>query len=199
MYNDIYKTKKMKQHSNNKYNNYLFKTINSILICGLFFIISLILIKSNDKIKTKFYHYVYDTNISFASINNWYTKIFGSPIPFKNLIKDTTQPVFDEKLNYSNNEQYLDGVKLIVDDNYLIPILETGMVTFVGEKEGYGNTIIIEQVDGVSLWYGNLDKENVKLYDYVEKGSLLGEVKGNTLYLVYKKDGNVLNYEDYLK
>ena len=73
------------------------------------------------------------------------------------------------------------------------------MVTFVGEKENYGNTIIIEQVDGVSLWYSNIDKENVKLYDYVEKGSLLGEVKGNTLYLVYKKDDNVLNYEDYLK
>ena len=199
MYNDIYKTKKKKQQSNSKHNNYLFKTINSILICGLFLIISLILIKSNDKIKTKFYHYVYDTNISFAGINNWYTKTFGSPIPFKNFIKDTTKTVFDEKLNYSNKEQYLDGVRLTVDDNYLIPALETGMVTFVGEKENYGNTIIIEQVDGVSLWYGNIDKENVKLYDYVEKGSLLGEVKGNTLYLVYKKDDNVLNYEDYLK
>ena len=53
MYNDIYKTKKKKQQSNSKHNNYLFKTINSILICGLFLIISLILIKSNDKIKTK--------------------------------------------------------------------------------------------------------------------------------------------------
>ena len=39
---------------------------------------------------------------------------------------------------------------------------------------------------------------NVKLYDYVTKGSLLGEID-EYLYLVYKKDGNILNYEEYLK
>ena len=197
MYKDIYKLKKKKQSSNK--NNYLFKTINSILICSLFLIINLILIRSNNSIKNKFYHYVYESNISFANINNWYTKIFGSPIPFKNLVKDTTKTVFNEKLKYSAKEAYLDGVKLTVEDNYLIPVLETGMVTYIGQKEGYGNTIIIEQVDGLSLWYGNIDKENVKIYDYIEKGALLGEGKSNTLYLVYKKDGNVLNYNDYLK
>lgn len=200
MYNDIYKVKKRRKKKvvNTKKHNYLFHTINSILICGLMLIISLILIKSNDKFKAKFYHYVYDTNISFASINNWYTKTFGSPIPFKNLIKENITTVFEEKLKYTDQSIYLDGVSLTVDDNYLVPVLETGMVVFIGEKEGYGNTIIIEQVDGIDVWYGNIDKESVKLYDYVEKGSLLGEVN-NTLYLVYKKDGNVLDYKDYLE
>ena len=39
---------------------------------------------------------------------------------------------------------------------------------------------------------------DLKLYDYVQKGTLLGEVD-KYLYLVYKKDGNILNYEEYLK
>ena len=70
------------------------------------------------------------------------------------------------------------------------------MVIFVGEKENYGNTVIIEQVNGVEVWYSNI-KSSVKIYDYIEKGSLIGEADG-TLYLVFKKDGNILNYEDYI-
>ena len=39
---------------------------------------------------------------------------------------------------------------------------------------------------------------NLKLYDYVKRGELLGEVD-NTLYLVYRKNGKSLNYEEYIK
>ena len=70
------------------------------------------------------------------------------------------------------------------------------MVVFVGEKEKYGSTVIIQQIDGTDLWYSNLESVNVKLYDYVEKGSLLGDVVDDSLVLVLKKDGKVLNYED---
>ena len=49
------------------------------------------------------------------------------------------------------------------------------------------------------MWYGNIKTVNVKLYDYVEKGSMIGEVSDDTLYLVYAKDNKFLNYEDYLK
>ena len=38
---------------------------------------------------------------------------------------------------------------------------------------------------------------NYKLYDYVKKGDVLGTSNKN-LYLVFKKDGKVLNYEKYL-
>ena len=69
---------------------------------------------------------------------------------------------------------------------------------FIGPKEEYDNVIIIQRIDGIDEWYGNISNVNVKLYDYVKKGSLLGEVY-DYLYLVYKKDGNVLNYEEYLK
>ena len=85
-----------------------------------------------------------------------------------------------------------------MDKNYLIPINESGIIVFIGEKEGYGNVVIVQRVDGVDEWYGNISNVNVKLYDYVKKGDLLGDTS-DILYLVYKKDGNVLNYEEYFK
>ena len=80
----------------------------------------------------------------------------------------------------------------------MIPALESGVVVFLGEKEEYGTTIIIEQINGVEVFYSNVNAVNLKLYDYVEKGKLIGEVKGNKLYLVFSKDGKYLNYKDYI-
>jgi D-alanyl-D-alanine carboxypeptidase (penicillin-binding protein 5/6) len=50
-----------------------------------------------------------------------------------------------------------------------------------------------------AIEYGNLDDINVKLYDYVKKGDLLGTVKDNSLYLMFEKDGNVIDYKKYIK
>ena len=109
-----------------------------------------------------------------------------------------TEKVFNEKLKYSSSSVYLDGVKLEVTSNYLVPSLREGMVVFIGNKEGYGNTVIIEDLDGIYNWYGNIDNTSLKLYDYVDKGTLVGEVN-NTLYLVFSKGDKYLNYEEYLK
>ena len=101
-------------------------------------------------------------------------------------------------LTYKNKEKYEEGVKLTVDKNYLVPVNESGIVVFIGEKEKYGNTVIIQRVDGIDEWYGNIENTNLKLYDYIKKGTLLGEVN-DYFYLVYKKNGKALNYEDYIK
>ena len=80
----------------------------------------------------------------------------------------------------------------------MIPTLESGVIVFIGEKEEYGKTIIIEQINGIEVFYANIEPINLKLYDYIEKGSLLGEAKNNKLYLVFSKDGKYLNYKDYI-
>ena len=185
--------KKNKKTNKNRSSRYGF--ISKLLITIILTLITLILLKSNNKLKTFFYNKVYDNNISFATINKWYENHFGSSIPFKELVEKDTKAVFNNKLEYSKKEKYLDGVKLSVDKNYLVPILESGMVVYIGKKEEYGNTVIVQQVNGVDVWYGNINNPNVKLYDYVEKGKLLGDVKNNNLYLVFKKDGKVLSYE----
>ena len=70
-------------------------------------------------------------------------------------------------------------------------------MVYIGEKEDYGNTVIIQGVDGVDIWYGNLTNVSVKLYDYLEKDKLIGETLDDTLYLVIKKDNEYIKYEDY--
>lgn len=198
MDNDIKMIKskiKKKNKKTNKNRSSLYGFISKLLITIILTLITLILLKSNNKLKTFFYNKVYDNNISFATINKWYENHFGSSIPFKELVEKDTETVFNNKLEYSKKEKYLDGVKLSVDKNYLVPILESGMVVYIGKKEGYGNTVIVQQINGVDVWYGNINNPNVKLYDYVEKGKLLGDVKNNNLYLVFKKDGKVLSYE----
>ena len=39
---------------------------------------------------------------------------------------------------------------------------------------------------------------SLKLYDYVEKGTYIGEAERN-LYMVFSKDNKYLNYEEFLK
>ena len=44
-----------------------------------------------------------------------------------------------------------------------------------------------------------VNTNNLKLYDYVEKGSILGESSTDTIYLYYQKDGKFVDYKEYLK
>ena len=130
-----------------------------------------------------------------TKIKRFYNKYLGGVLP--KIKEDNTSLVFNEKINYSLKEDYYEGVHLKVDSSYIIPSLEEGMVVFIGYKEHYGNTIIIETLDGIHYWYGNISSSSLKLYDYVEKGSLIGEVS-NDLYLVFSKDDKYLNYEEYI-
>lgn len=183
---------------NSKSNKYKIPTkfMLKFLITIIITLTILILIKSSSSFKTSFYKYVFEYNFSFSKVNSLYEKYIGKSLPLKEIV-ETTEPVFNETITYTEKTKYQDGVSLTVTDNYLIPIQESGIIVYIGEKEGYNNVVIIQQVNGIDMWYGNIENVNVKLYDYVEKGTLLGECN-KLLYLVYKKDGKVLNYEDYI-
>ena len=171
----------------------MFKHLIKLCLVTLITLVVLILVKQNNNIKNIIYDNVYDKNISFAYINGLYKKYFGTNKFIEEKIN--IKPVFNEKISYSKKEKYKDGLNLYVDNNYLVPNIDSGLVIFTGTKEGYGNVVIVEQIDGVDVWYGNLTNINVKLYDYIEKGSLIGNCDNN-LYLVFKNNGEILNYEE---
>ncbi len=208
MNNDILKIKdNIKQKRNKitaisipkpKKGSLLYKYTNRLLILIVLTLITLILLKANSKFRSFFYKHVFDTNFSFAKINELYEQHFGNPIPFKNVFKNKTTPVFNETLKYQETNKYKNGVKLKVESNYLVPALKKGIVIFIGDKDDYKNTVIIQQSDGIDVWYSNLDNITLKLYDYVKEGNLIGETIDDNLYLVFKKDGLILDYEDYL-
>lgn len=156
-----------------------------------------VMVKTNTNLKNKIYKYVYNTNISFATIKKFYNDHLGNVIPFQNVFSE--KKVFSEKLEYISLSTYNKGVKLKLNENYAIPILKGGIVIFVGEKENMGNTVIIQQSNGIDAWYGNLSNVNLKLYDYVEDNMIIGEAKNNELYLLFQKDGVDVNYKEVLK
>lgn len=171
--------------------------ISKCLIVVILTLFSLIIIKEKPSFKNKIIKYVYEDNINFIKIKNIYNKYFGKILSVDKIIP-TEEKVFNEKLDYEKASVYKDGVELIVNDKYLVPNLESGIVVFIGEKEGYGKTIIIEQINGIDVWYSNININDIKLYDYIEKGKLLGETIDKKLYMVFEQEGKYLDYKKYI-
>ncbi len=187
----------MKKENEDKIIKYLRRLILRSMLSIIIFLLLAILSKTSTTYKDIIISNIYEHNLSFTKIKKLYDKYLGGITPLDKAIENDLT-VFNEKLSYDNISTYYEGAKLDVDNNYLVPIREEGMVIFIGEKENYGNVIIIEGIDGIDIWYGNMETTTVKLYDYVNKNNYLGTTKGNILYLVYQKDGKFLNYQDYL-
>ncbi len=157
----------------------------------------LIVLKSNANLRGKIYRIVFESNIKFPKINELYEKYFGSSLPLTG-DNNNLSMVSSEKINYSKKEAFKDGVKLTVNENYAIPLLKGGIVVFTGEKEGYGNTVIVQDADDVEVWYSNLKEIKVSMYDYLKKGDIIGESNGNNFTLVFTRNGEVLDYKEYI-
>lgn len=166
--------------------NYLTKTLISAII--VFSV--LILVNFSPNLKTIINDNLFKTNVNFAKINNFYKKYITG------IFNKKEQIVFEETNNLKY-EDYQDGVK-IINNNENINLIESGIVIFIGEKENYGNTVIIQQSNGIDAWYGNVVDVKVKLYDFVEKGSILGS-KNDYYYMQFQKEGKTLDYKTIIK
>ncbi len=194
------KRKKTNKGTEKKRNVFsIYRYLCKVLFVVFLTLLVLIFMKKDPQFKTDFYKFVYNSHFSFATFNDVYEKYMGNPLPFKDLLVQGTEPVFNEQLVYKETNIYKDGVELKVDKNYMVPALDSGIVVFIGDKDDYKNTVIVQQANGIDVWYSNVSVDNLKLYDYIEKGSLIGEVKTDSLYMVFKKDGKVLDYKDYIQ
>ncbi len=180
-----------------KPSHWLKKELSKLLVTVILTLSLLIAFKLNNDFKQQFNKYVYNTTLPFAKVKEFYQSYFGDDTLDKKI--GSTTDVFSEKLTYSKKNLYKDGVALTVTEHYMVPSYNSGVVVFIGEKEHYQNTVIVQQMDGVDVWYGNMDTMNIKLYDYVEKGALIGEVKDKKLYMAFQKEGKFVDYKDYLE
>ena len=168
--------------------------LNKLLVSIILFLIGMIIVKEYPSIKTPLQVSLFEKSFKFQKMKSSYEKYFGNILFVDKKIKE--ESVFNEKISYKKLDKYNDGYKLKVSNNYMVPVIESGVVVFIGEKEDLGNTIIIQQVNNIETLYGNVNLNNIKLYDYVEKGELLGEVNGDNLYLKFQKDGKYLDYKE---
>ena len=178
-----------------KNNHRVIKFINKTLMAVFLGLVLLIIMEYSPKFKNYMQNEVLNKNLSFGFLGNLYNKYFGEVLPTD---KNNVVSVFNEKLVYKSKENYQNGYKLIVNKNYLVPVIESGVVVFIGEKDGYCNVITIEGENGSTITYGNIKNTDIKLYEYVIKGNYLGEVVDEILYITILKNGEYLDIETYL-
>ena len=175
---------------------YLKSLISRLLITIILFLTISIFSNLNDNNLLWFKNNIFDKNISLVFFNNIYKKYIDKYLPFD--IKADTVMTSSDKLIFTSKESFLNGVSLNVGKNYNVNTLCGGIVVFIGEKEKLGNTIIIQGIDGVDYWYSNIDNLSVKLYDYVEKNTVIGTSNSEYIYLSFVKDGKYMDYEEFI-
>jgi stage IV sporulation protein FA len=171
------------------------RIIKKLMISIILLLLGLIISKENPNAKEYLKKNVYEKSINFTKNQKIYKKYFGKVFNKEEVIE---QPVFSEKINFLNEEEYNNGVKLTVENNYQVPVLESGVIIYIGEKEGYGKTIIVEQVNEIEVSYSNVEIKNYKMYDYIEKGDILGNTIDNKLIITFQKEGKYLDYKKYI-
>ncbi|MEG2457969.1 MAG: M23 family metallopeptidase [Bacilli bacterium] len=176
-----------------KTNNY-FKNLLSRFLLTLIIFMSLFILINNNKLAQKYINkYLFETNFKFSEVTKIYNKLFAD------INKINTKKVNSTLgLTYTSLNPYLNGVKLSVEKDYPVNLLNSGIVVFIGEKEGYGHTIIVQQSDGIDTWYSGLQNTNIKMYEYLNKGSIIGSARGEFT-MTFAKDGEFLNYKEILK
>ena len=177
---------------------FIYSILVKTLIVVVLFLASLIYIKQSNKNKNNFKNVVYNNSLSFAKIYNVYKKYLGDVIPFKNIFKDNTKLVSSEKLTYKSITKKDNGYLLSISNNYTISSITSGIVIENKKDSNYINMITVQDKNGLNITYGILNDINVKLYDYIEKGEIIG-VASDKLYLSFKKDNKYLSYEEVLK
>ena len=177
------------------------KYVKGLLSRSLFAIIfvlgSIIFTNISEENKALYQKYVLEDSLEFTKINELYQNIFGTVDITKDNHSDA-ETVFGS-ITYTNIESFKNGSKLTVGMNEVVSAITSGIVVFIGEKDELGNTIIIQGNDGVDIWYSNITDTDIKVYDYVEAGSILGTSNSEDIYLTISKDGQFMSYEEYME
>ncbi len=181
-----------KNKKSHKTKSFFSKFLSKFMVLIIIMLLVLILLKIYPDLESK----IFNTNINLSGLNTLYTKYFGDILPIKK--ESSSSTVSKETIKYSKAKKYKDGVNLTVSNEYTVVSQNAGLVIFKGEKENYGNTVVIQRPDGIEIWYGNLKNINVSLYDYIKQGQILGSVNGTNLYMVFVKNGEFLNYKKYI-
>lgn len=186
IFNMTYEEYKNKKDS--KANNIFKKILSKLFTIVIFTMIVITFSNMSPKFKSFIVDKVLNSTIDFSFVNKLSNKVTNV---FKT--SNNTLPVVKEENN--RKERYKDGIKYIVNKGASVNIKDSGIVTYIGNKDGYNNTVIIQQSNGYYAWYGNI-KEEVKLYDYIESGSKIGETLTNEYYYILLKDNKPVNLNE---
>lgn len=187
----------------------LFKTevfMFKVLFSAVLVLVSAIIFKNGspmfDQAKSVI-NYSLEEEFQFATVSKWYRDQFGEPLALFNTKTESSEEETENKTQMAQLavpasgkvlESFKDnGQGIMVETNRpSVEAMNEGIIIEAGEKEATGLTIVLQHADGTKSWYGNLDKIDVALYDFVEKGKELGKIKlsdkqKGTYYFAIKK------------
>lgn len=177
--------KNSKKNSSNKPKKSIFKTlINQTLSVIILIMITLIVCNYNESFKAFVEEKILKNTIDFSKVNKLISNV-------TNIFDEEENTIKVSNIDTEESEDYLEGLKYKVNKDEPIKIKDSGIITYIGNKQGYNNTIIVQQSNGYYAWYGNI-KEDVKIYDYITKGETLGTSLSDEYYYVLIKDGKAV-------
>lgn len=176
---------------NNNRKKYVKSLFIRILLSIILFLVLSIFVNYSDKNLLFFKRNFYDKTFNFSGFTKLYNKYFGKVLP-----KAEELVVNKSEMQYTEANTFFDGA--VLSGVTTVSPFKSGIVVYIGEKENYGNTIIIQGMDGIDYWYGNVEDINVKLYDYIEANTVIANTTDNKLYVLFMKNGEVLDFEEFI-
>lgn len=182
---------------------FLFKVLASAC---LILIVAIVFRSETERVEPvkEFVKTAMETEFQFAAVHAWYEDQFGKPLallPMKET-ENTEEQKFGTQYALPASGRIVEdfgdnGQKITIETgkDASVEAMNEGLVLFVGTKEGFGNTVIIQHGDQSETWYGNLDDFNVSVYQYIDKGASVGkattvadESKGSFYFAIKKGD-----------
>jgi stage IV sporulation protein FA len=143
-------------------------------------------------------------------VMNWYEETVGDQPSFlpaiirgneldePRRVEDYVVPVSGGTV-VSNFGQDRQGIMVGTTTTLPIEVVKEGRVIYVGEKEGLGLTVVIDHGHGEESWYGQIQKHQVQLYEWVQQGDVIGSTSVSSVngkgifYFALRKNANFIN------
>lgn len=171
--------------------------LTKLLISIIIILSSLILTNLSSNVRSFYQKNIFQNNISFMNISKFYDKYIGN---FNNKKKTSDEIlVSNNDVNKAEMKEINGSYYLEVGLDYPVNFLASGIIVYTGDKDDFKNTVIVQGIDGVDIWYSNVIMNEYSLYDYVSKGKVLGSVNDSQLIITIMKDGKKVPYEEYFK
>ncbi|MEJ8545729.1 peptidoglycan DD-metalloendopeptidase family protein [Brevibacillus borstelensis] len=127
-------------------------------------------------------------DFNFTGVANWYEARFGSLPTLLPSLSGTkavpastpeTLPVWKWSADWKVAKPFdPKSTKVVLststEGDGAVVMGETGWVTFVGDKPGYGKTVVVRLSKGRELWFGNMETVQVAVDDFLGPGQVVG-------------------------
>ncbi len=129
----------------------------------------------------------FQEDFQFAAVSDWYESTFGKqlalfPTPDRvensNIDNESKQMQYALPASGKILEKFGENgqrITIEIDKGANVEAMNEGLISFIGQKEGFGQTVVIQHADKSYAWYGNLSSIDVTLYEYIEKGASVGK------------------------